>query len=86
MEKLKSIYIDRPHWEAKVKVDDFLISIGLKKTNSVYHVAEVRKSDRGKDKWRWTRYYLKVFDSDLPTALIRDKTQQQLIPITWYKR
>jgi len=81
MEKLKSLYIDRPTGLSPVTPDDFLVTIGVKRSNSVYHVAEVRAKPKG----RWTRYYLKVYDSDLVTALKRSTTQK-LIPLTWYKR
>lgn len=80
-ERIKSLYIDRPRWEPAVNVDDFMITIGVKQSNSVYHVAEVRPKERG----RWTRYYVKVYDSDLITALKRNKSQQ-LITLVWYKR
>lgn len=83
MERIKSLYIDQPSFYPPVKPDDFLITIGAKKSNSVYHISEVKARPRPSPKW--IRYYLKVYDSDLPTALQRDKTQQ-LIPLTWYKR
>lgn len=83
MEKLKSLYIDRPAGCSQICVDDFLVTIGQKKSNSVYHVQEVRPKPRMEG--RMIRYYVKVFDSDLVTALKRDNTQQ-LIPLHWYKR
>ncbi len=83
MEKLKSLYIDRPTGSSAIKSDDFLVSIGAKRSNSVYHIAQVRSVPRMNG--RMTRYYVKVFDSDLITALKRT-TQQQIIPVHWYKR
>jgi acyl-ACP thioesterase len=83
MEKLKSLYIDRPTGLPEVCVDDFLVTIGAKKSNSVYHVAEVKAKPRPNP--RITRYYVKVLDTDLMTALNRD-FRQQLITLYWYKR
>ena len=82
MEKMKSLYVDTPQWN-DVLVDDFLVAVGKTKSNSVYHVAEVRHVP--KPEKRMTRHYVKVFMSDLLTALKRDP-EQQLIPITWYSR
>lgn len=83
MEKLKSLYIDRPAGYSHICVDDFLVTIGQKQSNSVYHINEVKSKPRMEG--RMIRYYVKVFDSDLMTALKRDKTQQ-LITLHWYKR
>jgi acyl-ACP thioesterase len=83
MEKLKSLYVDRPTGSSHICVDDFLITIGVKQSNSVYHVAEVKSKPRPNP--RITRYYVKVFDSDLITALKRT-SQQQVIPLHWFKR
>jgi hypothetical protein len=80
-DKLKSLYVDAPLWVPDIKVDDFIVTIGVNKSNSVYHVAEVRISAREKMK----RAHLKVYVSDLVTAL-RRSSGQKLIPITWYKR
>jgi hypothetical protein len=55
----------------------------VKKSNSVYHVAEVKVKDRPEE--RRKRYYLKCYRSDLQTALRRDE-DQGLIPIKWYSR
>lgn len=82
--KLKSLYIDMPIWSESVKVDDFLVAVGKKKSNSVYHVAEI-KSVIEKPEKRVKRCYIKVLNSDLVTMLSRDSTQR-LITITWYKR
>jgi hypothetical protein len=83
MDELKSLYIDMPSWDEGVEVDDFLIAIGKKQSNSVYHVAEVKCSPR-KDK-RITRYNMKVYKSDLITMLKRDE-DQRLITLVWYSR
>lgn len=82
-ERTKSLYVDQPSWGEPINVDDFVITIGVKQSNSVYHVSEVKIKQHA-DK-RITRYNLKVFDSDLMTAIQRDKTQK-IIPIVWYKR
>lgn len=84
MDKIKSLYIDCPIWYLGVKQDDFIVMIGVKKSNSVYHVLEVTKEVKNTEK-RTKRCYLKVIDSDLPTALRRD-SEQALIPMQWYKR
>lgn len=83
MGKVKSLYVDLPSWREPIDIDDFIITIGSKQSNSVYHVLEVKSRPR-QDK-RMKRYYLKVFDSDLITAIQRDKTQK-IIPMSWYKR
>lgn len=82
-DKLKSLYIDMPTWEIPVKVDDFLIAIGIKQSNSVYHVAEC--SPKPRDNKRMIRYNMKVLKSDLTIALSRDN-DQKLIPFRWYSR
>jgi len=83
MDKLRKLYIDLPNWSKPIKTDDFLVAVGIKKSNSVYHVSESKPSSR-KDK-RLTRYHLKVYKSDLITALKRDN-DQELIIIKWYSR
>lgn len=82
-EKTKSLYVDSSECSDLINVDDFVVTIGAKKSNSVYHVAEVRYRffpEKG-----IVRSYLKVYVSDLPTALQREP-EQKLIPMTWYKR
>jgi hypothetical protein len=76
-----SLYIDSPHWSPDLKVDDFIVAVGEKKSNSVYHIAKVNKKRRGRTK----RFYVKVYKSDLITACRRDP-EQSLIAMTWYKR
>jgi hypothetical protein len=77
--------MDSPSWAANpfVRPDDFIIAIGRKQSNSVYHVYSVRRKHYAKK--RMVRHYMKVFKSDLQTALNRD-AQQQLIPMSWYSR
>lgn len=82
-EKLVSIYVDRLPWDTAVKSDDFLVTIGQRQSNSVYHVAEARRVEQ---KNKMIRFYLKVYRSDLVMALHREKQTQQLIPLFWYKR
>lgn len=84
IDKLKSLYIDMPQWKIGVIVDDFLVAIGKTKSNSVYHVAKVKRIVDKPEK-KLIRYYLSVYKSELTTALRRDKTQH-LIPIQWYNR
>ena len=86
MEKLVSLYVDVPLGYRTIKVDDFIVTIGAKtgKTNSVYHVAEVKpKYFKKKRKWR---YYVKCYRSDLMTCCARDKKTQKVIDIQWYSR
>ncbi|MEX0313439.1 MAG: hypothetical protein AB3N18_04620 [Allomuricauda sp.] len=82
MDELKSLYVDMPSWES-LNVDDFIVAVGKTKTNSVYHIAECKHKPRPNK--RMVRHYIKVFKSDLITALKRDPSQQ-LIPMTWYSR
>lgn len=83
MDKLKSLYIDCAAWHEPITVDDFLITIGKRQSNSVYHVAEVRAKPNPKK--RLVRYYVKVYISDLITAL-KKEPHQKIIPMTWYSR
>lgn len=83
MEKVKSLYVDQPSWQPPINIDDFLVTIGVKQSNSVYHIIQVNAKPQADI--RIIRYYVKVFDSDLMTALKRSETQK-LIPLTWYKR
>lgn len=79
--KFKSLWIDAPSWSDSILVDDFLIAIGKTKSNSVYHVAEVKLKMKGKI----VRYTMKVLKSDLITA-IRRESDQRIIPFTWNYR
>lgn len=83
-DKPKSLYIDRPSGIDGVKADDFLVAIGKKQSNSVYHVAEV-KSIKVRMDGRGRRYYLSVYKTELLMAIKREP-HQQLIPIFWYSR
>jgi len=83
-EQTKSLYIDKLCWQHGVKVDDFLVAIGRKQSNSVYHVAEVL-SIKPRKNGRMLRHQMKVFPSDLTTALKRDP-EQNLHPFYWYSR
>ena len=84
IDKSKSLYVDMPQWKIGIMVDDFLVAIGKNKSNSVYHVAKIKRVVDKPEK-RIIRYYLSVYKSELTTALRRDKTQK-LIPIYWYSR
>ena len=83
MEKLKSLYVDSPSWSPAIFPDDFIVAIGKLKSNSVYHVVESQHKINHEK--RTVRYYLKVLNTDLLTALKRDP-DQQLIPMQWYSR
>jgi hypothetical protein len=83
VDKLKKLYIDIPLNEEGVNVDDFLVAIGKKQSNSVYHIAEV-KSVVNRD-GGLKRYHILVFSTDLITAINRDNTQK-IIPVYWYSR
>lgn len=82
MNNLKSLYVDLENG-GLVAVDDFLVAVGKKQSNSVYHVAEVTKSVVTKK--GAMRNHLKVYKSDLLIALKRD-WDQMLYPIRWYSR
>lgn len=82
-DRLRSLYIDIPSWQTGVEIDDFLVAIGKKQSNSVYHIAQVKATPR--KNLRMIRYHLKVFKSDLITALQRDP-DQIIMPIYWYSR
>lgn len=80
----QSLYIDMPSWSDGVNVDDFIVAVGKKQSNSVYHVAKI-KSIVPRKEGRVKRYYMRVYKSDLLTAIRRDD-DQKLITITWYPR
>lgn len=73
-----------PNWAEPVKIDDFLVAVGKKQSNSVYHVAEIVSINKQRE-IRMTRFTVRVFKTDLLTALRREGNQN-LIPIFWYKR
>ena len=81
MDQVKKLYVDCPEQQPAVMPDDFIVAVGKTKSNSVCHVAEVKRK-----LWKNNiRYHVKVFKSDLITALKRD-IDQQLIPMQWYNR
>ena len=70
--KTKSIYVDMPSW-SNILVDDFIACIGVKGyTNTIYHVAEVKRVTPRGD--RVKRVHLGVVKSDLLTACRREPT------------
>jgi hypothetical protein len=81
-DKLISLYIDKSPNDFAINTDDFLITIGKSKSNSVYHVESVKSVIQ---KNGLIRYYVKVFRSDLITMLKRDKNQL-LTTVFWYGR
>jgi hypothetical protein len=83
MDKLKKLYIDIPASEEGANVDDFLVAIGKRQSNSVYHIAEVKSVVNRED--GLNRYHILVFNTDLVTALRRDSSQK-IIPVYWYSR
>lgn len=83
-DKRKTFTIDMPRWSRHICVDDFIVAIGKNKSNSIYHVAEVSEPKINEEK-RIVRFKIKVFKSDLLTALNRDK-DQGLITMKWYAR
>ena len=82
-DKLISLYVDSPIWQRPIIVDDFIVTVSKIKSNSVYHVAEVRSTPdvRG----RRVRYNMKCYRSDLITCLKRED-HQSLIIMSWYSR
>lgn len=83
IDKPRKLYVDTPRWATGIKVDDFIVTIGKKQSNTVYHVVESTPKPRVGSKM--VRYHLKVLVSDLLIAMRRDKSQN-LIPMTWYPR
>ncbi len=83
IDKLVSLYIDIPVWNLNVRVDDFLVAVSKIKSNSVYHVAEVKV--RLNVEKRIKRNYVKCYRSNLITMLKRDP-EQKLIIVVWYSR
>lgn len=84
MERLIKLYIDCPTWQKAIKVDDFIVAVGKNKSNSVYHIAEVRGRVSPKNE-RMIRYSVKCYKANLITALQRGRNQE-LIPMTLYSR
>jgi hypothetical protein len=82
-DKIRSLYVDMPKFGEDISVDDFIVAIGKTKSNSVYHVVEVKIKESPKA--RMNRFDLKVYKSDLITAISRDE-EQKLIPMVWYSR
>lgn len=78
-----SIYLDLPQWHPPVEVDDFVVAVGQKRSNTVYHVLEVKK--KAFPKKRIIRYYIKALRSDLLIALKRSYSQK-LYTLKWYRR
>lgn len=83
VDKIKSIYVDMPICSDPIKQDDFIVTIGKKKSNSVYHVLESKVKNHPEKSI--IRCYLKVLNTTLPVALKRG-VFQKLIPVTWNKR
>ena len=84
MDKPRKLYVEMPYHCGRILVDDFLITIGKKQSNSVYHVAEVKKTTDYPEK-KTRKFHVVVYKSDLPTALKRDP-KQFLIPMAWNSR
>lgn len=83
-EKVKKIYADSLRWQTPIRPDDFIVMIGQRKSNSVYHVVSARQVDHPKTV-RMVRTYLEVLDSSLIDLVKRDKSQR-VHPKVWYPR
>lgn len=79
----RSLYLDTAAWEKGPQVDDFLVAIGKLKSNSVYHVAGAGGFTTPRPHVR--RWHLRVYLSDLPMLVQRDRVQQ-VWPLHWYPR
>lgn len=78
-DSIKRLYVDSVR-DIGIKEDDFIVTIGKLKSNSIYHVIESKKTER----LNGLRFHLKVMRSDLLTCIKRD-FNQRLIPMIWYK-
>jgi hypothetical protein len=78
----KKLTIELPNWNPSIKVDDFLITIGKKQSNSVYHVSEITRISHHPNR-RTTKYHIKTYKSDLITMLRREPNQS-LFTVTWH--
>lgn len=83
MEPTRRIYIDMPEWSRAIEVDDFVVAVGRLKSNSVYHVAQVRPVARPAQ--RAVRYHLQVYRSSLLDCICRGP-EQQVITMRWHTR
>jgi len=79
-DKIRKFFVDCPS-DINIKSDDFIICIGQKQSNSVYHVIESNKRFV-RSKFRFT---VKVFKSELIVCLKRSENQN-IIPMSWNKR
>lgn len=79
IDEIKTFYVDSVT-NREIKTDDFIVCIGQKQSNSVYHVIESNKRIFNNR----LRFTVKVFKSDLITCLKRTESQN-LIPMIWYK-
>lgn len=79
-DKLKSLFVDMDSRARPIQSDDFLVAIGKKQSNTVYHVfSSTLKPSKYPGA---TRYQVKVYKSDLITLLKREKSQV-LHPFQW---
>lgn len=83
MEATRKLYIDMAAWEEAPKPDDFLVAVGARQSNSVYHVVSVRAVPHRT--LRAVRYHLQVLKSDLLTVIRREKGQE-VITMRWNVR
>lgn len=79
-DRVRNLYVDC-RYNLEIKPDDFIVTIGKTKSNSVYHVLESKVKERSNG----VRFYLKVLKSDLLTCIKRDNSQA-VIPMKWYNR
>jgi hypothetical protein len=64
----------------KLNVDDFIVMVGKKQSNSIYHIHSVKSSSIDKN---LVRNRVLVYVSDLLSLIRRDSTQR-LIVASWY--
>lgn len=82
VDKVKKLYVDMSQIHGDIRPDDFVITVGKKQSNTVYHVVESVPKQRSNG---IIRYHLRVMVSDLLTATKRSK-EQQIITMQWYPR
>lgn len=82
--EVKRQIMDLPFHYPNPQVDDFLVSEGDTKTNSIYHIMEITKVTWPKA--RIKRIHMQVVKTDLLTMIRRDKVEQLVHPFRWYRQ
>lgn len=80
VDKIRKFYVDCDS-DININTDDFIVAVGKKRSNSVYHVVESRKEERPNG----FRFYVKVLKTDLITCLKRELCQS-IFPVVWHSR